>query len=212
MARSISSLAGYGMDYIEDIVAYVAPTDHVSPLKLGQDKNEAGDTKEPANKKEDAFFDDTPEGKESVSVLSEALKMKIESEMRVKKKLMAEAREAKRAKIEACIAKMKPAPKHCQYCDRAPCVMDEHYDHLMAIGTEMDEDFDNKEIRYAMYREMSNTLWGPLGKGVRKQLPKCVVAEIHDAYPTRRGEKYVGFRPYDSYKSVTVMSDSDEEE
>jgi hypothetical protein len=206
MARSITSLAGYGMDYIEDIVAYSAPSaDDAASSPLSEVNSTAA-----ANTKEETKEESSPEGKENYSVLSEALKMKIHLEARKRKKETAEC-QAKKQKIEACIAKMKPAPKHCQYCDRAPCVMDEHYDHLMAIGTEMEEDFDNKEIRYAMYREMSNTLWGPLGKGVRKKLPKCVVAEIHDAYPTKRGEQYVGFRPYDSYKDVTVMSDSEED-
>ena len=97
--------------------------------------------------------------------------------------------------------------------------MNVHYDDIMCMGCDIEEEqlagsgeTDNKAIRYALYREVSNRMWGRLGKGVRKQLPKCVVGEIHDAFPTKKNETYVGFKPYDSYKNVSVMSDNEEED
>jgi hypothetical protein len=210
MARSISSLAGYGMDYVGDLIEHNEKGLVFSPLRPSKKLNASGQVKG-----EDVVAEEikaaannepgsSPEGKDNghnFYALSEAMKKKI-----------ADERSAKLKKIEACIAKLKPAPKQCKYCDRAPCIMDEHYDDLMTMGSKMeDEDFDNKQIRFAMYRDISYKMWGPLGKGVRKQLPKCVVAEVHDAYPTKRGEQYVGFRPYESYKNVEVMSDSDVE-
>jgi hypothetical protein len=94
MARNVTSLEGFGMDYLEDIVAHSATA--------------------------------------------------VDSDERCEKEV----------KIKACIAKLQqPAPtsKQCKYCDRAPCIMDEHYDRLMTMGSDMEDDFDNKEIRYAMY-------------------------------------------------------------
>ena len=56
------------------------------------------------------------------------------------------------------------------------------------------ENKSNNEIRFALYAHMAQAYFGPLGKGVRKQLPVCVVGEIHDAYPTSDGVEYVGFK------------------
>jgi hypothetical protein len=41
---------------------------------------------------------------------------------------------------------------------------------------------------------MSFKYHGKLGGGVRKKLPTCIVSEIRDAYPKKKGEEYVGFR------------------
>jgi hypothetical protein len=84
MARSISSLAGYGMDYIDDIVAYsTPPPDEASPLRPvnGTVAADAEDDKKVAAKE-----GCSPEGKENTSVLSEALKMKIKLDARKRKK------------------------------------------------------------------------------------------------------------------------------
>ena len=56
------------------------------------------------------------------------------------------------------------------------------------------ENKSNNEIRFALYAHMAQAYFVPLGKGVRKQLPVCVVGEIHDAYPTSDGVEYVGFK------------------
>jgi hypothetical protein len=220
MARSIPSLAGYGMDYIDDIIAHASSEDVASPLRSPPPLKKLKASTTPASTPENEFVDDEEasktgsEAKENpiLSVLSDALKKKIEEDKRAKKE-----------HIDALVAKLKPpSPKKCKYCEHAPCVVNAHYNDLMCMGCDIEieqiaekGESDNKAIRFALYREMSNRIWGHLGKGVRKQLPKCVVGEIHDAFPTQRGQSYVGFKPllpYDSYNTVTVMSGSEEEE
>lgn len=220
MARSISSLAGYGMDYVEDIIAHASSEDVASPLRPHPPLKKLKASTTPASTPEKEFVDDeeasktSSEAKENpiLSVLSDALKKKIEDDKR-----------AKEERIDALVAKLKPPPpKKCKYCEHAPCVMNANYDDLMCMGCDIEVEqiadkgeSDNKAIRFALYCEMSNRIWGHLGKGVRKQLPKCVVGEIHDAFPAQRGQSYVGFKPllpYDSYNTVTVMSGSAEEE
>lgn len=221
MARSIPSLAGYGMDYIDDIIAHASSEDVASPLRSPPPLKKLKASTTPASTPENEFVDDEEasktgsEAKENPilsSVLSDALKKKIEEDKRAKKE-----------RIDALVAKLKPpSPKKCKYCEHAPCVVNAHYDDLMCMGSDIEleqlaekGETDNKAIRFALYREMSNRIWGHLGKGVRKQLPKCVVGEIHDAFPTQRGQSYVGFKPllpYDSYNTVTVMPGSEEEE
>ena len=222
MARSIASLAGYGKDYVGDLIEHNESRLVFSPLRPTK-KIKASTT--PASTPEKEFDDGGEEKAESPSdsegkekenpillVLSDALKKKIEAEKKEKKE-----------RIDALVAKLKPPePKKCRYCELAPCIMNVHYDNLMSMGCDIEleqladnGEADNKVIRFALYRDVSNKLWGPLGKGVRKELPKCVVGEIHDAFPTKRGQTYVGFKPfksYESYKKVTVMSDSEDEE
>jgi hypothetical protein len=172
----------------------------------------------PVSTPEKELSDEEPDGgsegtgnKVPTSILSDALKKKIADDKR-----------AKEARIDALVAQLKPPKsKKCNYCEFAPCIMNVHYDDLMCMGCDIEAEqyaesgeVDNKAIRYALYREISNRMWGRLGKGVRKELPKCVIGEIHDAFPTKKGESYVGFKfaPYDSYKSVAVKSESESEE
>lgn len=82
----------------------------------------------------------------------------------------------------------------CEYCKENPCVMEVHYDHLMEVG-EFEESLQrkNKEVRFKLYREATRLLHGYLGRQVRKELPGCVVRDIHDAYPEPNSGEYVGF-------------------
>ena len=52
----------------------------------------------------------------------------------------------------------------------------------------------HRSIRYNVYRYMSRVCDGVLGKGVRRELPRCVVNEIHDTWPTSNASGYTGFR------------------
>jgi hypothetical protein len=65
---------------------------------------------------------------------------------------------------------------------------------MMFIAEGMEEELENKAIRYELYRFVAKKLWGPLGKGFRKKIPHCIMAEIHDAYPAKEGTSYVGFK------------------
>ena len=86
---------------------------------------------------------------------------------------------------------------HCTHCGRQPCIMfTDDYCTMVAIGEEMEEDGkSNKEIRYALYAHMSKVYHGPLGKGNRKELPICVVGEIHDHYPSNK-KQFSGTKPH----------------
>ena len=41
---------------------------------------------------------------------------------------------------------------------------------------------------------MSRTFFGQLGAGNRKDLPLCITDQIHDAYPKRECQEYIGFK------------------
>ena len=96
--------------------------------------------------------------------------------------------EAARASMDACGI--------CKYCLRMPCVASSEYESMMEIGVTMEADHKpNNEIRFSLYAYMSRVYFGHLGQGVRRQLPVCVVGEIHDAYPASNTTDYVGFKP-----------------
>jgi hypothetical protein len=88
----------------------------------------------------------------------------------------------------------------CIYCNYTPCILDQGlYDLLSEGGLLRDDDEDDikylkKQIRYDMYRKASHFIYGSLGKGNRKKLPHCVVAEIHDFAPEDDVKKYVGYQ------------------
>jgi hypothetical protein len=87
------------------------------------------------------------------------------------------------------------AIKECRFCGKAPCLTHNIYAEMMwvAVGME-DEVEDNKEICHALYSLVAKKLFGRLGKDVRKQIPHCIVAEIHDAYPAKNKDGYVGLK------------------
>ena len=93
----------------------------------------------------------------------------------------------------------------CRYCLQDPCVLQTEYDALLEIGSAMEHrNCPNNEIRFAMYRHMSNAIHGHLGAGNRRQLPNCVEFRIRNMYPD---ERYVGYRPAGS----TGDEDNEEE-
>ena len=92
---------------------------------------------------------------------------------------------------EAAAASWK---NHCFHCGRKPCIASTEYEAMAEIGESMEADKkSNNEIRFALYAHMARAFFGPLGR-VRKQLPVCVVGDIHDAYPNSPGVDYVGFK------------------
>ena len=64
-----------------------------------------------------------------------------------------------------------------------------------------DEGLTNKERRFRSYRFLSNLYEGYLGRGVRRQLPKCLHDEIVDTFPKGPHEDYTGFIPGESNNS-----------
>ena len=86
-------------------------------------------------------------------------------------------------------------PRYCEDCDKSPCFYfqkeEEIANYLEYLG---DSDFTNKEKRYRMYRYLSTIYEGSLGQYKRKELPRCLVAEVRDCFPKAPGEEYVGFK------------------
>jgi len=56
------------------------------------------------------------------------------------------------------------------------------------------DDYTNKEMRFAAYRNVVLWIFGTLGKSVRRVLPSCVVRSIRQRFPKSAGEKHTGFR------------------
>ena len=54
-------------------------------------------------------------------------------------------------------------------------------------------DKPNNEKRKAAYRFVICEIYGYLGRGVRKDLPKCVLDGVRCLYPDKNA-KYMGFR------------------
>jgi hypothetical protein len=88
----------------------------------------------------------------------------------------------------------------CIYCNSSPCVLDQGLYNLLSEGGLLQDDgqddikYIRKQIRHDMYRKASQFIYGPLGKGNRKQLPHCVVSEIHDFAPEDAKENFVGLQ------------------
>jgi hypothetical protein len=123
------------------------------------------------------------------------------------KKCKTEVKEVTKAEVKAEVKEEKTEGTEdhvlCNLCQNVPCLLKQGlYDSL----SELQESFDlasqydylsNKEIRYRLYRHASFWIEGPLGKGRRKELPPCVVAEIHDFAPEDNVDHYVGFKEVD---------------
>ena len=79
----------------------------------------------------------------------------------------------------------------CVHCNSDPCVvvaleemLEFTRDHYMGWKT-------NRQIRFIMYRESVQRLYGMgLGKGVRKKLPDCVENKVRSMLPD---DNYTGF-------------------
>jgi hypothetical protein len=96
---------------------------------------------------------------------------------------------------ESKVASLADVAKVCKFCGKSPCLLDKVYTEMMYVGEGM-ADFmaDNKEIRPALYCLVAKKLFGRLGYGVRKQIPHCIIAEIHDAFPAKKTSDYIGFK------------------
>ena len=84
----------------------------------------------------------------------------------------------------------------CTTCQRNPCYILENLPYLHSVATHLKATGQsNRSIRYQLYRRLSNKIHGPLGRGVRKELPPCLVEFIRENFPNEdKTEPYVGFR------------------
>jgi hypothetical protein len=87
----------------------------------------------------------------------------------------------------------------CVFCEEDPCVFSQHEDSLVAfdeaeqasLATE-DNPPSNHLQRKKMHRQLTLMLnGGPLGAGVRKELPRCCVSAARDMHPS---DTFMGFR------------------
>ena len=89
-------------------------------------------------------------------------------------------------------------PTHCSKgCMRAPCVFLQHAhddDCLPWAIDAIDNGFAPNEVRFHLYREYTRLYWGYLGRGNRRELPKCVEKIIKQLFPNTNGEAHVGFQ------------------
>jgi hypothetical protein len=53
---------------------------------------------------------------------------------------------------------------------------------------------NNSQKRKRCYRFFSQFINGHLGKGIRVQLPSCVVEKVRAAFPNEDDQKYLGFK------------------
>ena len=99
-------------------------------------------------------------------------------------------------------AEEAPEPTTCEFCQEAPCVLQQGlYDKLCHYYTHwLEEDhtggiITNKEVRFALYRQSIFFIHGHLRAKERIELPQCVVTDIRDLAMAEEGEEYVGFKP-----------------
>ncbi len=85
----------------------------------------------------------------------------------------------------------------CPVCGHDPCLFEQQKELLLALdeaehGGEGEETPANNIRRKKLYRQLTLLLNdGPLGVGVRKELPSCCVDAVRDMLPS---ETFMGFR------------------
>ena len=84
----------------------------------------------------------------------------------------------------------------CPGCGKAPCILlnileglTEHSTYLLQYHPTNTNAHSRKEL----YKKATQMLHGCLGKGVRRQLPACIVEEIRKWYPDKDNE-YMGYK------------------
>jgi hypothetical protein len=105
-----------------------------------------------------------------------------------------DAKDHEKSDDEEKSVKADDVGKECKFCGAFPCLVNAVYGEMMFVAAGMEDEAENKEIRYALYTFVTKKLWGKLGRGFCKCIPHCIVAEIHDAYPAKNGTTYVGFK------------------
>ena len=82
-----------------------------------------------------------------------------------------------------------------------PCwksfALDRNYDVITDARLEMEAhgngEFANKELRFSMYAAAAKAIFGTLGAGNCRELPRCVTSYIHDCYPEKSLVHYFGY-------------------
>ena len=92
---------------------------------------------------------------------------------------------------KAAAEAMRDVP--CHWCRHIPCIFKTHYETLLEKKESMEAAGKaSDEIRFVLYRYMTRIIHGRLGKGVRRQLPKCTEGGIKDFFPGTND--FVGYK------------------
>jgi hypothetical protein len=82
-------------------------------------------------------------------------------------------------------------PDSCRYCKCFPCIIDQEWDNASDFVEMARQDgYDNKEIRYGLYRLHARSL----GYKKRTPLPVCVTSFLTHYFPDANNQ-YTGFKP-----------------
>ena len=86
----------------------------------------------------------------------------------------------------------------CEHCGCLECVWDQFSIEEGNLLFDLKDRFDSGErpgeIRKTAFRHVTFWLNGPMKRGQRKRLPKCVETNVRKLFPSPNG-RYMGFRP-----------------
>jgi hypothetical protein len=85
-------------------------------------------------------------------------------------------------------------PTYCRFCLFTPCLFLQWQEDIEQAERLMYPNETNRAKRFIFYRRMARELYGHLGKGVRKPLPRCFVQGARDLYPEDEAVDYTGFK------------------
>jgi hypothetical protein len=88
-------------------------------------------------------------------------------------------------------------PDYCPFCDEEPCVWvrcgDDilEFDRINHIEVADEDRPAPNDCRKSLYRQVIGMIWGSLGSGNRRKVPRCVLTEIQGLHPSLNGN-YMG--------------------
>jgi hypothetical protein len=71
---------------------------------------------------------------------------------------------------------------YCQYCLITPCLFIQWQEEIERTDAQLYPEENKRAKRFRFYRRMTRELYGHLGKGVQKPLPRCFVQGARDLY------------------------------
>ena len=85
----------------------------------------------------------------------------------------------------------------CQNCGYHPCVWqtykEDNEDYLSSLKVEISQGRQSSEVRKQVYRDITRTMHGIMGSGVRRKLPTCVEDNVRRMFPSE-DRKYMGYK------------------
>ena len=89
-----------------------------------------------------------------------------------------------------------PPELFCFVCKQDPCYWTKEKENMLEYEREENnkKPVDPNKRRKRIYRQACLALFGPQGRGVRVQLPLCVVKGIRMAHPNKDDDNYQGFQ------------------